>query len=199
MDTTLSSRRNFLQVTVRGSVALPLLASLGIVTDVTADGLVATDTSLCLFEADVVKVAGVRHLDLAYQALTLDDATGWGTLLDTLAAASGRSLVVLGRPATVFAARGLLEPAWRVVLEGRHSRSESGGTHHAFNGLEAPMNKLVGRLEHVSHPAQYAVVLASMGSGEFVADAGRTALDLNSRAWSGSDLVSLLAWPRGVA
>lgn len=202
MSITLSSRRTFLQATVRGSVALPLLASLGIATDAAAGGLAAADSSLCLFEADAALGAdmavGVRRLGLAYQALTLDDVAGWSAMLDTLATAGNRSLAVLGRPATVFAVRGLLEPAWRVVLEGRHSH-QSGSTHHAFSGLEAPMEKLAGWLDRVSNPAQYAVVLASMERGEFAADAGRKTLDLNSHAWPGSDLVSLLAWPKGVA
>ncbi len=202
MSITLSSRRTFLQATVRGSVALPLLASLGIAADAAAGGPAATDTSLCLFEADAAlgadMAAGVRRLGLAYQTLTLDDVTGWSAMLDTLAAASGRSLAVLGRPATVFAVRSLLEPAWRIVLEGRHNYRASGGTHHAFSGLEAPMNKLAGWLDRVGDPAQYAVVLASMERREFAADAGRKTLDLNSHAWPGSDLVSLLAWPKGV-
>lgn len=203
MNTNLSSRRAFLQATVGGGVALPLLASLGMATDALAAGQSAAEGSLCLFEADAAMGAGmaadVRRLGLAFQTLTLDDAAGWHAMLDALAAASGRSLAVLGRPATVFAVRGVLEPAWRVVLEGRHHHAESGGMHHTFNGLDAPMNKLANWIDRVSDPAQYAVVLASIAHGELVPNAERQTLDLQSHAWPGNDLVSLLAWPKGVA
>lgn len=203
MNTNLSSRRAFLQATVGGSVALPLLASLGMATDALADNQPVAEGSLCLFEADatmgVGMAADVRRLGLAYQTLTLDDAAGWHAMLDTLAAANGRALAVLGRPATVFAVRNVLEPAWRVVLEGRHHHAENGAMRHIFNGLDAPMNKLASWVDRVSDPAQYAVVLASMEHGELAANAERQTLDLQSHAWPGDDLVSLLAWPKGVA
>lgn len=202
MSITLSSRRTFLQATVCGGAALPLLTSLGVATNAIASDLTETENSLCLFEADAAMgadmAAGVRQIGLAYQTVTLDDAAGWSAMLDTLESARGRSLAVLGRPATVFAVRGMLEPTWRVVLEGRHSRQVGSQMRHEFTGLDAPMKQLAGWLDRVRDPAQYAVVLASMTRGEFSADAERKILDLNSHVWPGSDLVSLLAWPKGV-
>ncbi len=202
MSITLSSRRTFLQATVSGGAALPLLTSLGMATNALAGGLPETENSLCLFEADAAMgadmAAGVRRIGLAYQTVTLDDAAGWSTMLDTLESARGRSLAVLGRSATVFAVRSMLEPTWRVVLEGRHSRQADSQMRHEFTGLDAPMKQLAGWLDRVRDPAQYAVVLASMTRGEFSTDAERKTLDLNSHAWPGSDLVSLLAWPKGV-
>ncbi|TAJ20365.1 MAG: hypothetical protein EPO47_00965 [Rugosibacter sp.] len=202
MSITLSSRRTFLQATVRGGAALPLLTSLGVATNAIASDLTETENSLCLFEADAAMgadmAAGVRQIGLAYQTVTLDDAAGWSAMLDTLESARGRSLAVLGRPATVFAVRGMLEPTWRVVLEGRHGRQVGSQMRHEFAGLDAPMKQLAGWLDRVRDPAQYAVVLASMTRGEFSADAERKTLDLNSHVWPGSDLVSLLAWPKGV-
>jgi hypothetical protein len=208
MNDTLSSRREFLQTTVRGAVALPLLASLGMATMATealAERTVAVENSLCLFEAEAAlgttlgtsMAADLRRLGLAYQAITLDDAANWHALQDTLAASGSRSLAVLGRPATVFAVRNLLEPSWRVVLEGRH-RHVDDGMQHAFHGLDSPMNSLAGWIGRVADPAQYAVVLASLRHGELPADAARQALNLQSAAWPGNDLVSLLAWPKGV-
>lgn len=201
MSITLSSRRTFLQATVSGGAVLPLLTSLGMATNAVAGGLVEAESSLCLFEADAAMgadmAAGVRQIGLAYQTVTLDDAAGWSAMLDALTSARGRSLAVLGRSATVFAVRSMLEPAWRVVLEGRHSR-QADGMRHELSGLDAPMNQLSGWLNRVRDPAQYAVVLASMPRGEFSANAERKTLDLNSHAWPGSDLVSLLAWPKGV-
>lgn len=202
MNTNLSSRRAFLQATVGGSVALPLLVSLGMATDALADNRPVAEGSLCLFESDAAMCTGtaadVRRLGLAYQTLTLDDAAGWHAMLDTLAAANGRALAVLGRPATVFAVRNVLEPAWRVVLEGRHHHAEDGGMRHAFKGLDIPMNKLASWVGRVNNPAQYALVLASMEQGVLAPDAERRTLDLQSHAWPGDDLVSLLAWPKGV-
>jgi len=58
---------------------------------------------------------------------------------------------------------------------------------------------LVNWIDRVSDPAQYAVVLASMAHGELEPNAERQTLDLQSHAWPGNDLVSLLAWPKGVA
>lgn len=202
MSITLSSRRTFLQATVSGGAALPLLTSLGMATNALAGGLAETENSLCLFEADAAMgadmAAGVRRIGLAYQTVTLDDAAGWSTMLDTLESARGRSLAVLGRSATVFAVRSMLEPTWRVVLEGRHSRQAESQMRHEFTGLDVPMKQLAGWLDRVRDPAQYAVVLASMTRGEFSTAAERKTLDLNSPAWPGSDLVSLLAWPKGV-
>jgi hypothetical protein len=205
MNDTLSSRREFLQTTVRGAVALPLLASLGMATMTTealAERAVAVESSLCLFEAEVAlganMAADLRRLGLAYQAITLDDAANWHALQDTLATSGSHSLAVLGRPATVFAVRNLLEPSWRVVLEGRH-RHVDDGMQHAFHGLDAPMNSLAGWVGRVVDPAQYAVVLASLRHGELPADAARQTLNLQSTAWPGNDLVSLLAWPKGAA
>lgn len=202
MSITLSSRRTFLRATVSGGAALPLFTSLGMATNAVAGGLAETENSLCLFEADAAMgadmAAGVRQIGLAYQTVTLDDAAGWSAMLDALTSARGRSLAVLGRSATVFAVRSMLEPTWRVVLEGRHSRQADSGMRHELSGLDAPMNQISGWLNRVRDPAQYAVVLASMARGEFSADAGRKTLDLNSHAWPGSDLVSLLAWPKGV-
>ncbi len=197
-----SSRRTFLQAAVSSGAALPLFTSLGMATNAVAGGLLETENSLCLFEADAAMgtdmAAGVRQIGLAYQTVTLDDSTGWSRMLDTLESARGRSLAVLGRPATVFAVRSMLEPTWRVVLEGRHSRQAESQMRHELSGLEVPMKQLAGWLDRVRDPAQYAVVLASMTRGEFSADAKRKTLDLNSHAWPGSDLVSLLAWPKGV-
>mgnify|MGYP001290721781 CR=1 FL=1 len=202
MSITLSSRRTFLQATVSGGAVLPLLTSLGMATNAVAGGLAETENSLCLFEADAAMgadmAAGVRQIGLAYQTVTLDDVAGWSAMLDALTSARGRSLAVLGRSATVFAVRSMLEPAWRVVLEGRHSRQADSQMRHEFTGLDAPMKQLAGWVDRVNDPAQYAVVLASMTRGEFSADAERKTLDLNSHAWPGSDLVSLLAWPKGV-
>ena len=185
-----------------GGAVLPLLTSLGMATNAVAGGLAETENSLCLFEADAAMgadmAAGVRQIGLAYQTVTLDDVAGWSAMLDALTSARGRSLAVLGRSATVFAVRSMLEPAWRVVLEGRHSRQADSQMRHEFTGLDAPMKQLAGWVDRVNDPAQYAVVLASMTRGEFSADAERKTLDLNSHAWPGSDLVSLLAWPKGV-
>lgn len=201
MSITLSSRRKFLQATVCGGAALPLLTSLGMATNAIAGGLAETENSLCLFEADAAMdadmAAGVRQIGLAYQTVTLDDAAGWSAMLDTLESARGRSLAVLGRPATVFAVRGMLEPAWRVVLEARHHHQAAGQIRHEFTGLDAPIAQLSGWVDRVKDPAQYAVVLASMARGELTADAERKTLDLTAPAWPGSDLVSLLAWPKG--
>lgn len=209
MNDTLSSRREFLQTTVRGAVALPLLTSLGMstmATEALAECTIAVENSLCLFEAEAAlgatpgtnMAADLRRLGLAYQAITLDDAANWHALQDTLAASGSRALAVLGRPATVFAVRNLLEPSWRVVLEGRH-RHVDDGMQHAFHGLDSPMNSLAGWIGRVANPAQYAVVLASLRHGELPADATRQTLNLQSTAWPGNDLVSLLAWPKGVA
>lgn len=199
------SRREFLQTTVRGAVALPLLASLGMTTMATealAERAVAVENSLCLFEAEAAlganMAADLRRLGLAYQAITLDDAANWHALQDTLITAGSRSLAVLGRPATVFAVRHLLEPAWHVVLEGRHSHADDGGMRHAFNGLAASISSLAGWIGRVTDPAQYAVVLASLRHGELPAAASRQTVDVQSTAWPGNDLVSLLAWPKGV-
>jgi hypothetical protein len=190
-----------LQTTVRGAVALPLLASLGMATEALAAQPAAMENSLCLFESDAAfgadMAAGLRQLGLTHQTVTLDDAANWHALQDTLAAAGDRALAVLGRPATVFAVRNLLEPAWRVVLEGRH-RHVDDGMQHAFHGLDLPMNSLTGWIGRVADPAQYAVVLASLRHGGPVAAAERQTLNLQSPAWPGDDLVSLLAWPKGV-
>jgi hypothetical protein len=203
MSVTLSSRRTFLQATVRGGAALPLFTSLGMAGSALAGNVSdAENNSLCLFEADATMGAdmaeGVRQLGLAYQTVTLDDASGWSAMLDTLSTAHGRALAVLGRPATVFAVRSLLERDWRVVLEARHHRQAAEQMRHEFTGLEAPMAQLSGWVDRVSDPAQYAVVLASMKSGEFTSGNERKALDLTSTAWPGGDFVSLLAWPKGV-
>lgn len=201
MKITPFSRRRFLQATVSGA-ALPLMSSLGLATNAVAGGLVNAEGSLCLFEPDAVMgvdmAAGVRQIGLAYQTVTLDDAAGWSAMQDVLTSARGRSLAVLGRSATVFAVRSVLEPTWRVVIEGRHSRQVDSGMRHELSGLDAPMNQLSGWLNRVRDPAQYAVVLASMTQSEFSVKAERKTLDLNSHAWSGGDLVSLLAWPKGV-
>lgn len=205
MSITLSSRRTFLRATVSGGVALPLLTSLGTTTNAIAGGLAETTNSLCLFEADAAMgadmAAGVRQIGLAYQTVTLDDAAGWSAMLDTLESARGRSLAVLGRPATVFAVRSMLEPNWRVVLEARHHRLASGEMSHEFTGLEAPMAQLSGWVARVEDPAQYAVVLASMGhgglSGDLSSGTEHKTLDLTSPAWPGVDLASLLVWPKG--
>jgi len=201
MKITPFSRRRFLHATVSGA-ALPLMSSLGLATNAVAGGLVKAEGSLCLFEPDAVMgvdmAAGVRQIGLAYQTVTLDDAAGWSAMQDVLTSARGRSLAVLGRSATVFAVRSMLEPTWRVVFEGRHSRQVDSGMRHELFGLSAPMNQLSGWLNRVRDPAQYAVVLASMTQGEFSVKAERKTLDLNSHAWSGGDLVSLLAWPKGV-
>ena len=81
MNDTLPSRREFLQTTVRGAVALPLLASLGMTTMATgalAERTVAMENSLCLFEAEAAlganMSADLRRLGLAYQAITLAEA-----------------------------------------------------------------------------------------------------------------------------
>ncbi len=148
MSITLSSRRTFLQATVSGGAVLPLLTSLGMATNAVAGGLVEAEGSLCLFEADAAMgadmAAGVRQIGLAYQTVTLDDAAGWSAMLDALTSARGRSLAVLGRSATVFAVRSMLEPTWRVVLEGRHSRQADSGMRHELSGLDAPMRSLSG-------------------------------------------------------
>ena len=202
MSITLSSRRTFLQATVCGGAVLPLLTSFGAATNAVAAELVEQKSSLCLFEVDAAlgadMAANVRQVGLAYQAVTLDDVAGWSAMMDTLESARGRSLAVLGRPATVFAVRGMLEPAWRVVLEGRHGLQRDGQMRHEFIGLESPMKQLVDWLGRVRDPAQYAVVLASMTRSEAFEGAERKTLDLNSSGWQGSDLVSLLAWPKGV-
>lgn len=204
MSVNLTSRRTFLRATVRSSVALPLLTSFGVAGSAVA-GTVAeaakVGSSLCLFEADAAMgadmAAGVRDMGLAYQTVTLDEASDWHAMMDTLASAQGRALAVLGRPATVFAVRNMLEPGWRVVLEARHHRQADGKMSHEFTGLEAPVAKLSGWVDRVQDPAQYAVVLASMGRGDLSSDAKRNTLDLTSPAWPGGDLVSLLAWPKG--
>ena len=102
MSVTLSSRRTFLQATVRGGAALPLFTSLGMAGSALAGNVSdAENNSLCLFEADATMGAdmaeGVRQLGLAYQTVTLDDASGWSAMLDTLSTAHGRALAVLGR------------------------------------------------------------------------------------------------------
>jgi hypothetical protein len=180
---------------------LPLLTSLGMATNAVAGGLAETENSLCLFEADAAMgadmAAGVRQIGLSYQAVTLDDAAGWNSMLDTLASARGRALAVLGRPATVFAVRNMLEPGWGVVLEANHHRLASGVMRHEFTGLESPMAQLSAWLERVKDPAQYAVVLASMRRGELFFGSERKTINLSSPAWPGGDLVSLLAWPKG--
>ncbi len=195
-----SSRRVFLQAVVRGGVALSFLA-LGTTADATGNRRSVKGGNLCLLEADADMEAEARRLGLSYQPLTLDDAAGWHAMQDAVSAsaASGRSLAVLGRPASVFAVRSLLEPTWRTVLEGRHSQAADGGTRHAFSGLEAPMAAVTACVDRVRSPAQYGVVLASMEPGQLEAGAARRTLDLHSKRWRGSDLVSLLAWPRGVA
>lgn len=204
MGVTLTSRRTFLQAAVRSSVALPLLTSFGVAGSAvagTVTGMAKAESSLCLFEADAAMgadmAAGVRQMGLAYQMLTLDEASGWHAMMDALASARGRALAVLGRPATVFAVRNMLEPGWRVVLEARHHRLAGGEMSHEFTGLETPMAQLSGWVDRVKDPAQYAVVLASMGRGDLSSGAERKTLDLTSPAWPGGDLVSLLAWPKG--
>lgn len=204
MGVTSTSRRKFLRATARSSVALPLLTSFSMVGGAvagTVTGVAKAKNNLCLFEANTVMgadiTAALRKIGLDYQMITLDEASGWHAMMDTLASARGRALAILGRPATVFAVRNMLEPGWRVVLEARHYHLAGDEMSHEFTGLEAPIAQLSGWLDRVEDPAQYAVVLASMRHGDLSSSVERKALDLTSLAWPSADLVSLLAWPKG--
>lgn len=197
MNVPLITRRAFLRVAASGVVTLPLMLHTSLMSTASA---AEVNCASCLSLLDQALAAdlvdGARVLGFASQTLTLDDATHWSEMVDALSGAQGWPIAVLGRPATVFAARVILEPAWRVVFEGHHRRADA-ITRHSLSGPDVLTTQLSRQVGRIGDPLRYAQVLASMAqpTREFET----RAVEFDSQGWPAMDLVSLLAWPRRVA
>jgi hypothetical protein len=189
------SRRAFLRTTLLGATVS--LAGRGFAA---ATPVVAVNSNLYFFEIDAVgggSGLAMPELQLTYEPVSLDDPHRWHSMLETLATRP-RGLVIVARPATVFAVRNMLPPGWRIVLAGRHQRTQQNERRHVFEGIDTPLSDLTKALPQATNFAQYAALLGAMPNRP---DTGplRT-LTRESPAWPGTDCASLLAWsPRGVA
>jgi hypothetical protein len=187
------TRRTFLRAAAVGVAALPL----GVHHRPGFSNSGPPTASLGLFDLDVLEREAVARLDesrLPYATLSLHYPERWHEILG---AANGHtaSLVVVGRPAIVFAISAVLVPQWRIALKGRHRLDMHGKQHHMLEGVPRSLESIASTIAKTRHWAEYAVPLASLPPAEMP----RTLSTLKTRAsrWPDGDLESLLLWRGG--